>query len=464
MLSASPVMPLEAAMDFETAGDAPVATETYSAQQSLGEESSLQPVRLPGEPEVADIALAPLLAAGERLSETSELPPGNADHPGVFGEHWVWVRRVLQTRRGRLLLAGASLIAVSAIAGAVLLPPYAHVHLMAQQSAVSRMTHRRQPPPLAPAASLAGVPVPPATPVVRPRFEPTEKAKQLQELMSFRNGASAAPPAVPPDNKSAAAIGMPSAAPAPIRRETKANSKGASVGSAERAAGPAAAAREGASGPVTAVVAALPKPAPATHRIPAAPASPKPAAAASMHRPAPAAVSATDPVELAAALRPAPMTPANQVQVLELVTQVATEVRDLREEDGQLRADFARTTADTSARLADFERRLALVEARHAVAAVHAADAAPAADAPPPPAPALTQTAAAGADPDRAVRYRVQAASPGLALLAEIDRGGGEGAQREVLVGDTIPGYGRVEWIGQRGTAWVVETQHGNIE
>jgi hypothetical protein len=60
-------------------------------------------------------------------------------------------------------------------------------------------------------------------------------------------------------------------------------------------------------------------------------------------------------------------------------------------------------------------------------------------------------------------RYRVQAASPGLALLAEIDRGG-DGAQLEVLVGDTIPGYGKITSIGQRGTAWVVTTEHGNIQ
>ena len=69
-----------------------------------------------------------------------------------------------------------------------------------------------------------------------------------------------------------------------------------------------------------------------------------------------------------------------------------------------------------------------------------------------------------GSDKSPAKRYRVQAASPGLALLAEIDRGGGDGAQLEVLVGDTIPGYGKITAIGQRGTAWVVTTEHGNIQ
>ena len=61
-------------------------------------------------------------------------------------------------------------------------------------------------------------------------------------------------------------------------------------------------------------------------------------------------------------------------------------------------------------------------------------------------------------------RYRVQAASPGLALLAEIDRGGGDGAQIQASVGDTIPGYGRVKSVSQHGTTWVVATEHGNID
>jgi hypothetical protein len=208
--------------------------------------------------------------------------------------------------------------------------------------------------------------------------------------------------------------------------------------------------------------------------------------------PAPESGKHGDPVETAGELRPAPLTPADQVQVLELVTQMAAMVRDLRAQHAQLRADLGKTAADNAARLADFERRLALAEARHALAAAELAGS-PLASAPPAlsPAPAgyavaaagsgarragsgtgasapvvVTPVAAAlpGSDKSPAKRYRVQAASPGLALLAEIDRGGGDGAQLEVLVGDTIPGYGKITSIGQRGTAWVVATEHGNIQ
>jgi len=95
----------------------------------------------------------------------------------------------------------------------------------------------------------------------------------------------------------------------------------------------------------------------------------------------------------------------------------------------------------------------------------------PAASPPPavPPAPAPTApvvlTRAETALPvGPARRYRVQAASPGLAMLAEIDRGGGDGAQLQVTVGDSIPGYGKIKSIAQRGTSWVVTTANGAIQ
>jgi hypothetical protein len=59
-------------------------------------------------------------------------------------------------------------------------------------------------------------------------------------------------------------------------------------------------------------------------------------------------------------------------------------------------------------------------------------------------------------------RYRVQAASPGLAMLAEVTEAGVE--RRQVAVGDVVPGYGRILRIAQRGAAWVVVTDKGTIE
>jgi hypothetical protein len=189
--------------------------------------------------------------------------------------------------------------------------------------------------------------------------------------------------------------------------------------------------------------------------------------------PSPVPPAPTDALEVAGELRAAPMTPPQQVQVLDLVTQIATMVRDLKTENAQLRADVSRSSTDTTARLADFERRLALTEARDAVAAAEVAGTpprAPASSPPPGKAPSapvmLTRADAASPVPEKdgPKHYRVQAASPGLALLAEVDRGSGEGAQIQLTVGDTLPGYGRVRSIAQHGTTWVVTTDHGDIQ
>ena len=173
------------------------------------------------------------------------------------------------------------------------------------------------------------------------------------------------------------------------------------------------------------------------------------------------------------------MTPPQQVQVLEVVTQVATLVRDERAEVAELRTDVARSEAATAAKLGDFERRLAIAEAHNAVAAASAAGRPPSVVSPAVPpaaapgAPLLLSRAEAAISAaqnqttgqDEALkRYRLQAASPGLALLARIDRGGGEGAQLQVRVGDTIPGYGAVKSIAERGTSWVVTTENGTIQ
>ena len=193
-----------------------------------------------------------------------------------------------------------------------------------------------------------------------------------------------------------------------------------------------------------------------------------------------------DPIDVAIMLRAAPMSAPEQIQVMGMVSEMAAMVKDLRRQDAQLRSDFAKASAATASHLADYERRLALAETRAALAAA-AGD--PTGDAPAirnPDAPTGLQLASSAVQPvSRVVPtnnarptaappaavvavatkiFRVQAASPGLALLAQVDRGGGEGAQLQVVVGDSIPDYGRVKAIAQKGTTWVVSTEHGDIQ
>ncbi|HEY5205736.1 MAG TPA: hypothetical protein VIJ63_14200, partial [Roseiarcus sp.] len=67
----------------------------------------------------------------------------------------------------------------------------------------------------------------------------------------------------------------------------------------------------------------------------------------------------------------------------------------------------------------------------------------------------------AGVDQKR--NYRIQAASPGLAMLSAID-GGPDDRPVEVAVGTDLPGYGKVRSIEQHGQAWVVKADRGSIE
>jgi hypothetical protein len=419
-------------------------------------------------------------------------------------------------RRQNLLLSAAVIALGAAGTSAFLLSPYNHVYPVPRAASTVRHWAAeigiRQTEPLAPAASLAGVPTEPGEPVTREKYQPKGRNQQLQEVLALQSGApegkrgvgqsANGPPAVVSPAPGQGAGARDRDAPPPGYVPSEPGTNPASLPAAPRVQ-PVVEASGGASVSPGVTPPALPAGEPphdATTTVLASLGQPPPPAVSSPPSPAPSAQAAAppppvlpakrgDPIETAGELRPAPLTPSDQVQVLELVTQMAAMVRDLRAQHAQLRADFGKAAADNTARLADFERRLALAEARHALSAAQiageplaaappASGAAPASEALPATGSSAVETGsvtgpvvvtpvaavAPASDKGAAKRYRVQAASPGLALLAEIDRGGGDGAQLEVLVGDTIPGYGKITSIGQRGTAWVVTTEHGNIQ
>lgn len=391
--------------------------------------------------------------------------------------------------------------------------------------------------PLAPSAALAAVHlVPPPAAVVRPPYKPPPQGQELAEVLELGKtrtpgltvppAAKAAPfhppavshPAAPTTSAApVAASGTPAGHPAghpphpsgtapstalaPTAPPANKVAGGAATGS--RAGTPdlkiatvsnapaGAAADKGVTSPsgTTPDPAVKSSPAPATPPKAIPVASPAPPAHLAMVTPSNALNTATE-------LQAAPMASDQQVQVLELVTQLATLIRDERTEIGDLQVDVRKSEGSTSAKLADFERRLALLEAGSALdaasgrltppgagaaatrpAAPGAASKVPAAlasaktalagasKARPPTRPAATPTPSAGGPGSSAgpLQYHVQAASPGLAMLAQVDRGGGDGAQLQVQVGDTIPGYGRVLSVEQQGTNWVVRTEHGTI-
>jgi hypothetical protein len=392
-------------------------------------------------------------------------------------------------RRGTLLagVAAASVLAVGA--GAFLLSPYNHFYPVPRVASTVRTAATaagvKLPAVLAPSASLANVTLPPAAPpATRDHYAAKPREDEVAELLALHPAAKdhpataipkvAAPLIIPPT------VGQPEKAPA---SPPTAIIAAASLAPSDPPAGYVPS-EPGATGqPVrprdatAAILAAIPASGdPAGKPAPAAPEIPAPAALPVVPAPVPAALAASpaaDPIAVAHDLRAAPMAAQDQVLVLGLVTEMASVVKHLREQNAQLRADFGKSSADTAAHLADYERRLAMAEAKSAVTAAGG-------DADLPPALPATDPAPIVAKPVSVTRamavlpavtgsaagksYRVQAASPGLALLAEVERGGGEGAQMQVIVGDTIPDYGRVKSIAQKGTVWVVTTEHGLIQ
>lgn len=234
----------------------------------------------------------------------------------------------------------------------------------------------------------------------------------------------------------------------------------------------------------------------------ASPANPAPAAALPSLLPGTATPAPSDPITASIAMPPtASMTRGEQIDVLHLVTQLGVVMRDLRTENVALRAGAKASSDKVDNAVADFERRLALAESRGAVNAAMGVDAqgsngtsrwnsvggvdaqgradgvagepetptAPAArtlhqSGGPAPQPASFPGQAPASAAGGPRRYKVQAASPHLAMLSELDRSGGEGSQLQVGVGDRVPGYGRVVAIQQQGVAWIVKTDRGAIQ
>ena len=144
-----------------------------------------------------------------------------------------------------------------------------------------------------------------------------------------------------------------------------------------------------------------------------------------------------------------------------LVTRLTGQVKDLQD-----KVQTLSTGADE--KFADLTRRVALGEANRAVASAENAGSAGSA------AQAQEKGSADGSEAQERTRmkvaaadvkhnYRIQAASPGLAMLTAVD-GSPDDRPVEVAIGTELPGYGKVRSIEQHGEAWVVKADRGSIE
>lgn len=315
-----------------------------------------------------------------------------------------------------------------------------------------------------------GVSAPSQSPAITPR-DPVPSSPASTEVPPAPPPAPAAQPVLSADS----VAGVPPAPPAPVAPPVPSN--GPVIGAAVATdAAPAPS-------PAAGTSAAPPPAASADTSVAVSAPAQQPPAAPPVNAPAPAsAVSSAppvrDPVAAAGELRAAPLSLPEQIKVVDLVKELGAQLRDTRTEVAQLRATVAQLVETVETKTTQFESRLSLAEAG-TVLAQSARAGNPEASAPAPSSPPTFRVASAGravplpmaattspaASPPRTVKdYRIQGASPGLAVLSVLNSPPGGQTVIEVAIGSEVPGVGRIKAIFQRGTAWVVQTDAGAIQ
>lgn len=261
-------------------------------------------------------------------------------------------------------------------------------------------------------------------------------------------------PALPPPNTPAPAVtGLPpapaAAVPASAPTPTPAPLRRSSADDLRALKQPGPYAPPASPRPTTAVAAPTQEPA-----VPLAAAAPPAAKVASAPAADPASLAAAANLDLGTA--PAPQALVNMVAAL------AEDIAQEHKGDAEMHQQIESLLHDTDQRLSEFDRRLSVVEANPSPAFARAGGRASAK-------PVLASAgafsdmrAALSATPPPGGRpYEIRAASPGVAVLGTLD---GTPAVVEIAVGDQVPGYGRVNAIGQKGHAWAVLCEHGTIQ
>ncbi|HEV2678851.1 MAG TPA: hypothetical protein VGV37_30260 [Aliidongia sp.] len=421
--------------------------------------SDLLSARTDGQPEAA--------LPGE---DAAPLTPGPDDRIGAASVE------APSPRHHRLpLIAGVSALALVAVAGGIYLASGSPAQAPAAPQAANSPAHPTQ-KPVAPAASLAIAPHPDhESEAIRPPAKSEPKTAVVKDFLSLHDGVAPKAPVEPGVNPAAEhGLAQPGVnSPAAGSPDAVSPSPPASID----AAAPAKIAAVSPPPEGTVPVGPTTNPVALTQHEPiAAPAEPGAAPSGKHVDAKPVETKPADPAATAASLKPGPLSTPQEIQVLSLVTELGALVRDQRAELAALRADQRKTGDLVETKLTDYDRRLALAEAKGSIAAAMGGSSPatplsqPVAQGRVQPVPLQQAKAAAPATAPAADtapvphRYRVQAASPNLAMLTEIGRSGDDGAQLQIAVGDPVPGYGKVTSIAQRGTAWVVVTDHGTLQ
>ena len=316
--------------------------------------------------------------------------------------------------------------------------PASGVLTMAAEAMLAIERATAAPVPLAaPSASGAAAPAPGAPAETRPV---PEQAAMTPALPAKPSEPDAVPPVVATPLR-----------PAPVA-EPMAAQTGPSVPPREPEAAPAVPAIAAATvrlapAPEWAVVSDVPlAPAPDAAALPTTPVVPPAVPPGSTPAAGPAV-----PVPAEMAKTTLPGVDAQQVvSTMQLVQQMSLLVHDMHGDSLRYRTEVTELTGAVQEKAANLEARLKRAEARAASGPGDLGDGG--------------ELRAAAGEASRALRrYHVQAGSSNAVVLSDGNAGPEQAARLLVIVGDQVPGAGRVRAIVPRGRSWLVQTDHGEI-
>ncbi len=152
------------------------------------------------------------------------------------------------------------------------------------------------------------------------------------------------------------------------------------------------------------------------------------------------------------------------VSTMQLVQQMSLMVHDMHGESLRYRTEVGELTGAVQEKAANLEDRLKRAEARTAAGSGPEAGWRRAGIGPAAGDPGDGGELRASAEASRALRrYHVQAGSTDAVVLSDGNAGPQQAARLLVIVGDQVPGVGRVRAIVPRGRSWLVQTDHGEI-
>jgi hypothetical protein len=387
-------------------------------------------------------------------------------------------QRPILKRKGALAAALAASVTIPAIV--VLNWP----HSAPQPVVEPGMLADGQTEVMAPSAALATAPPREAPNVSRDRPLVNETRRdELNEMLSFKGGDKAADGSTP---KADAPAAVPAAPPPVVAEAHETGQPAPAHPASERSAVPPSAPQATPPAPIDQAKSAAAASTPASHLVTALSIAPTQGAVARDPAPSTAALPPEAGLGEAAKiearladLETAVKDRSNEARArleaekaethtLEkiaelgaLVTRLTRQVKDLQD-----KVQTLSTGADE--KFADLTRRVALSEANRAVASAENAGSGGLAG------QAQEKGSADGSEAQERTRlkvaaadvkhnYRIQAASPGLAMLTAVD-GSPDDRPVEVAIGTELPGYGKVRSIEQHGQAWVVKADRGSIE